>query len=43
MENHLIIEFNQPLYNWDVSNVTNMENMFKNTDALTNLPHWYNQ
>jgi len=19
-----------------------MENMFKNTDVLTNLPHWYN-
>lgn len=43
MENHLIIEFNQPLNNWDVSNVVNMKKMFIGQKNNFNKPHWYNE
>ena len=29
--------FNQPIGDWDVSNVTNMDDMFQFTDILINL------
>ena len=34
------IKFNQSLENWDISNVTNMKEMFNGT-PITKLPKWY--
>jgi len=32
--------FNQPINNWDISNVKNINGMFYNT-SLTTYPEWY--
>ena len=35
------IKFNCDLSKWDVSKVTNMEDMFNDCKSLTKLPSWY--
>jgi surface protein len=34
--------FNQPIGNWDTSNVNNMDEMFDGAESVTQLPAWYN-
>ena len=36
-------DFNGDISSWDVSNVTNMKNIFKECPLEKNPPKWYNE